>query len=126
MTCLRFYVLNIISVSSGRRKGDNGKQCAMKSHLQLKRFPSSASVGNRARDSLIIKPALNPHSATGRIERQRDRATANQRDGQIIRERERERDRQTDRERERGRDKNSFTYTAATSLLNFSNQLFCS
>ena len=98
MTCLRFYVLNIISVSSGRRKGDNGKQCAMKSHLQLKRFPSSASVGNRARDSLIIKPALNPHSATGRIERQRDRATANQRDGQIIRER--ERDRQTEREKE--------------------------
>ena len=100
--------------SSGRRKGDNGKQCAMKSRLQLKRLPSSASVGNRARDSLIIKPALNPHSATGRVERQRDRATANQRDGQII------------RERQRGRDENSFTYTAATSLLNFSNQLFCS
>ena len=68
MTCLRFYVLYIISVSPGRRKGDNGKQCAMKSRLQLKRFPSSASVGNRARDSLIIKPALNPHSAAGRIE----------------------------------------------------------
>ena len=134
MTCLRFYVLYIISVSSGRRKSDNGKQCAMKSRLQLKRFPSSASVGNRARDNLIIKPALNPHSATGRIERQRDRATANRRDGQIIRERERERktdrqtDRQTDRdgERQRGRDENSFTYTAATSLLKFSNQLFCS
>ena len=100
MTCLRFYVLYIISVSSGRRKGDNGKQCAMKSRLQLKRFPSSASVGNRARDSLIIKPALNPHSATGRIERQRDRATANQRDGQIIREGERERLTETERDRE--------------------------
>ena len=46
MTCLRFYVLYIISVSSDRRKGDNGKQCAMKSRLQLKRFPSPASVGN--------------------------------------------------------------------------------
>ena len=101
MTCLPFYVLYIISVSSGRRKGDNGKQCAMKSRLQLNGFPSSASVGNRARDSLIIKPALNPHSATGRIERQRDRATATQRDGQIIRERERERKRQRERERER-------------------------
>ena len=96
MTCLRFYVLYIISVSSGRRKGDNGKQCARKSRLQLKRFPSSASLGNRARDSLIIKSALNPHSATGRIERQRDRATANQRDGQIERE----------RQRQRGRDEN--------------------
>ena len=122
MTFLRFYILYIISISSGRQKGDNGKQCAMKSRLQLKRFPSSASVRNRARDGLIIKPALNPHSATGRIERQRDRATANQRGGQIIRERERETDRQTDRVR----DENSFTYTAATSLLNFSNQLFCS
>ena len=90
MTRLRFYVLYIISVSSGRRKGDNGKQCAMKSRLQLKRFPSPASVGNRVLDSLIIKPALNPNSATGHIERQRDSATANQRDGQIIRERERE------------------------------------
>ena len=124
MTCLRFYVLYIISVSSGRRKGDNGKQCAMKTCLQLKRFPSSASVGNRARDSLIIKPALSPHSAAGRIERQRDRATANQRDGQIIRERERERE--TDRQRQRDTDENSFTYTAATLLLNFSDQLFFS
>ena len=61
------------------RKGDTGKQCAMKSRLQLKRFPSPASVGNRVLDRLIIKPALNPHSATGRIERQRDRVTANQR-----------------------------------------------
>ena len=87
----------------------------MKSRLQLKRFQSSDSVGNRARDSLIIKPALNPHSATGRIERQLDRATASQRDGQIMGERDR------DRERQRGRDENSFTYTAATSLLNFSN-----
>ena len=105
MTCLRCYVLYIISVLSGRRKGDNGKHCAMKSRLQLKRFPSSASVGNRARDGLIVKPALNPHSALGRIERQRDRATANQRDGQIIRkrERERERERQTDRQTERER-----------------------
>ena len=92
MTCLRCYGLYIISVSSGRRKGDNGKQCAMKPRLQLKRFPSSPSVGNRARDGLIIKPAFNFHSATGRIERQRDRATANQQDGQIIRERERERE----------------------------------
>ena len=118
MTCLRFYVLYIISISSGRQKGDNGKQCAMKSRLQLKRFPSSASVRNRVLDSLIIKPALNPHSATGHIERQRDRVTANQRDGQIIRETQRE------RQRQRGRDENSFTYTAATSLLNFSNQYF--
>ena len=94
MTCLRFYILYIILVSSGRRKGDNGKQCAMKSRLQLKRFPSPASVGNRVLDSLIIKPALNPHSATGRIERQGGRVTANQRDGQIIRERDRDRDRE--------------------------------
>ena len=92
MTCLRFYVLYIILVSSGRRKGDNGKQCAMKSRLQLKRFPSPASVRNRVLDRLIIKPALNPHSATGRIERQRDRVTANQRDGQITRERDRDRE----------------------------------
>ena len=106
------------------QKGYNGKQCAMKSRFQLKRFPSPA-IGNRALDSLIIKPALNPHSATGRIERQRDRATANQRDGQIIREREREK-RERERETERERDENSFTYTAANSLLNFSNQLFCS
>ena len=73
----------IILVSSGRRKDDTGKQCAMKSPLQLKRFPSPASVGNRVLNRLIIKPALNPHSATGRIERQRD--------GQIIRERDRDR-----------------------------------
>ena len=99
MTRLRFNVLYIISVSSGLRKGDNGKQCAMKSRLQLKRFPSPASVGNRVLDSLIIKPALNPNSSTGRIERQRDRVTANQRGGQIIRE----------RERQRGTDENSFT-----------------
>ena len=92
MTCLRFYVLYIILVSSGRRKGDNGKQCAMKVRLQLKRFPSPASVGNRVLDSLIIKPALNPNLATGRIERQRDRVTANQRDGQITRERDRDRE----------------------------------
>ena len=85
------------SVSSGRRKGDNGKQCAMKSRLQLKRFPSPASVGNRFLDSLIIKPALNPHSATARVERQRDRVTANQRDG----DNQRERERQTETERER-------------------------
>ena len=39
-----------------------------------------------------IEPALNPHSATGRIERQRDRVTANQRDGQITRERDRGRE----------------------------------
>ena len=82
------------------QKGYNGKQCAMKSRFQLKRFPSPA-IGNRALDSLIIKPALNPHSATGRIERQRDRATANQRDGQIIREREREKERERERQRER-------------------------
>ena len=93
MTCFCFHVLYIILVSSGRRKGDiNGKQCAMKSRLQLKRFPSPASVGNRVLDRLIIKPALNPHSATGRIERQRDRVTANQRDGQITRERDRDRE----------------------------------
>ena len=91
---------------------------SMKSRVQLKRFPSPVSVGNRVLDRLLIKPALNPHSATGRIERQRDRVTANQRNGQIIRERER------DRQRQRGRDENSFTYTAATSLLNFSNQYF--
>ena len=105
MTCLRFYVLYIMSVSSGRRKGDNGKQCAMKPRLQLKRFPSSASVGNRARGSLIIKPALNPHSATGRIDRQRDRESANQGDGQIIRERETETDRHTERETDRQTDR---------------------
>ena len=92
MTCLRFYVLYIILVSSGRRKGDTGKQCAMTSPLQLKRFPSPASVGNRVLDRLIIKPALNPHSATGRIGRHRDRVTANQRDGQITRERDRDRE----------------------------------
>ena len=73
----------------------------MKSRLQLKRFPSPASVGNRVLDSLIIKPALNPHLATGRIERQRDRVTANEQDGQIIRERERERERDRDRDRDR-------------------------
>ena len=103
MTCLRLYVLYIISVSSGRWEGDNGKQCAMKPRLQLKRFPSPASVGNRAGDGLIIKPALNPHSATGRIERQRDRAAANQRDRERERERERERDRDRERQRERER-----------------------
>ena len=58
------------------------------------------SVGNRVLDSLIIKPALTPHSATGRLDRQRDRVRANQRDGQIIR----ERDRQTETERERERE----------------------
>ena len=114
VTCLRFYVLYIILVSSGRRKGDNGKQCAMKSRLQLKRFPSPASVGNRVLDRLIIKPALNLNSATGRIERQSDSQPA------------RWTDNQRERQRQRGRDENSFTYTAATSLLNFSNQLFCS
>ena len=90
MTILRFYVLYIILVSSGRRKSDNGKQCAMKSRLQLKRFPSPASVGNRVLGRLIIKPALNPHSATGRIESdsQPARWTDNQR------ERERQRDRE--------------------------------
>ena len=119
MTCLRFYVLYIISVSSGRRKGDNGKQCAMKSRLPLKRFPSSASVGNRARDGLIIKPALNPNSATGRIVRQRDRVTANQRDGQIIRERERERE--TDRQTETDRDREGEMKTALLTL----QQLHC-
>ena len=93
MTCLRFYVLYIITVSSGRWGGDNRKHCAMKPRLQLKRFPSPASVGSRARDGLIIKPALNPHSVIGRM-RQRDRATANERDRQIIRERERERERE--------------------------------
>ena len=93
MTCLRFYVLYIILVSSGRRKGDNGKQYAMKSRLQLKRFPSPASVGNRVLDRLIIKPALNPHSATGRIERQRDSQPARWTDNQ--------RERETGTERER-------------------------
>ena len=93
MTRLRFYVLYIISVSSGRRKGDNGKQCAMKSRLQLKRFPSPASVGNRVLDSLIIKPALNPNSATGLIERQRDSQPARRTDNQ------RERETETERER---------------------------
>ena len=93
----------------GRWEGEIGKQCSINPRLQLKRFPSSASVGNRAWNGLIIKPAFNPHSATGRIERQRYRATANQRDGQIIRE----------RERERERDEYRVTYTAATLLLNF-------
>ena len=95
MTCLRFYVLYIILVSSGRWEGDNGKECAIKPRLQVKRYPSPASVGNRARDGLIIRPALNPHSAPGRIERQRDRAPANQRD----RERERQRERKTEIEK---------------------------
>ena len=99
MTCLRFYVLYIILVLSGRWKGDNGKQCAMKSRLHLKRFPSPASVGNRVLDRLIIKPALNPHSATGRIEtkRQNDSQPARWTDNQ--REIETDRDRETERER---------------------------
>ena len=99
MTCLRFYVLYIILVLSGRRKGDNGKQCAMKFRLHLKRFPSPASVGNRVLDRLIIKPAFNPHSATGRIERQRqsDSQPARWTDNQ--RERDRDRDRETEMER---------------------------
>ena len=87
MTCSRFYVLYIISVSSGQWKGDNGKQSAMKPCLQLKRFQSPDSVGNRGRNRLIIKLGLNPKTATWRIERHRDRATADQRDSQIIRER---------------------------------------
>ena len=62
---LRPFYYSIILVSSGRRKGDNGKQCAMKSRLQLKRFPSPASVGNRVLDRLIIKPALNPTQLQG-------------------------------------------------------------
>ena len=63
----------------------------------VEKIPSPASVGNRVLDRLIIKPALNPLSATGRIERQRDRVIANQRDGQIIR----DRDRGIETERER-------------------------
>ena len=54
------------------------------------------SVSSFRRESspgpLNLKPALNPNSATGRIERQRDRVTANQRDGQITRERDRDRE----------------------------------
>ena len=61
------YVLYVISVTSGRLMlggggggGGNGRQFAIKSRLQLKRFPSSAPSGKRARDCLIIKLALNP------------------------------------------------------------------
>ena len=39
--------------------------------FNVEKFPSPASVGNRALDSSIIKPALNTHSATGRIEKKR-------------------------------------------------------
>ena len=80
MTCLRFYVLYIISVSSGRRKGDNGKQCAMKSRLQLKRFPSPAKRAYRE------------------TKRQSDSQPARRTDNQ--RERERKRETETDREGE--------------------------
>ena len=79
--------------------------------FNVEKFPSAASVGNRA---WIIKPAVNLHSATGRIETKRQQTT------------ETDRYSKRDRDRQRGRDENSFTYTAATSLLNFSNQLFCS
>ena len=88
----------------------------MKPCLQLKRFQSPDSVGNRVRNRLIIKLALNPKTATWRIERQRDRATADQRDRQIVRERK--------RKTQRGRDEYRFAYTAVISLLNFSNKLF--
>ena len=101
MTCLRFYVLYIISVSSRRRDGDNGKQRAMISCLQSKRFPSPASVGNRGRDGLIIKP-LPPISyrAYRETKRQSDSQPARQTDNQRERERERDRDRERDRERD--------------------------
>ena len=64
----------------------------------VEKISSPASVGNRVLDSFIINPALNPHSATGRIGRQRERE----------RERERESDnqpaRRTDNQIERDRE----------------------
>ena len=73
----------------------------MKLRSQLKRFPSPASVGNRARDGLIIKPALNIHSATGRIERQSDSQPARQTDNQRERETETEIERAKEKETEK-------------------------
>ena len=39
--------------------------------FNVEKFPSPASVGTRALDSLMVKPAFNPHSATERIETKR-------------------------------------------------------
>ena len=89
MTCLHFYVLYIISVSSGRWEGDDGKQCD-ETPFTVEKISVFSFRRESSRDGLIIKPALNPHSATGHIERQRDKATANQRDKQIFIERERD------------------------------------
>ena len=73
----------------------------MKSRFTVEKISVPSFRRESSPGPLNHKPALNPHSATGRIERQRDRVTANQRDGQIIRERERERERETDRDRDR-------------------------
>ena len=62
--------------------------------FNVEKFPSPASVGNRALDSLIIKPALNPHSATERIEIKR------QSDSQPLRRTDMQRETETDREGE--------------------------
>ena len=104
---LRLY---IISVSSGRWEGDNGKQCEMKPRLQLK----------------IFRLSLRRESSPGRLDHQASadppltyrayRETKRQSDSQPAR--------QTDNHRERERDEYNFAHTAATSLLNFSNQHF--
>ena len=72
----------------------------MKPCLQLKRFPSQSSGGNRARDRLIIKPTVN-HSAIGRREPETERQTDNQH----------ARARETEREREREGEMNSVLLT---------------
>ena len=61
--------------------------------FNVEKLPSPASVGNRALDSLIIKPALNPHSATGRIETKRQSDSQPQRRTDIQGETETERER---------------------------------
>ena len=61
-----------------------------KPRLQLKRFPCPGPGGNRTRDRLIIKPALNPLSyrAYRRKKRQNDSQPARQTDNQRERMRE--------------------------------------
>ena len=88
-------------------------------------------VGRPGTGSLpsTIAPPDHPR-AYRETKRQSDNQPARRKDNQRERKRDRERDRdrqtETETERQRGRDENSFTYTAATSLLNFSNQLFFS
>ena len=62
--------------------------------FNVEKFPSPASVGNRALDSLIVKPALNLLSATRRIE------TKRQSDSQPLRRTDIQRETETDREGE--------------------------